>query len=63
MKWEDHKDGIRFQQENFTNRELTDVECPKCGKYIFRRTDFVYTSNPPQYLYECVCGWRGFACR
>lgn len=40
------------------NREQTDIECPKCGKMIWRRTDIVLTSYPPKSIYECIsCGW------
>lgn len=44
-----------------TNRQKTDIDCPRCGKKIFKRTDIVLTSNPPQYQYECECGWVGYA--
>lgn len=43
------------------NRQLTEIECPKCGKYIYKRLDIVYTSFPPQNRYECDCGWVGFS--
>ena len=41
--------------------EKTDIDCPECGKKIFKRTDIVLTSYPPQYQYECECGWIGYA--
>ena len=39
-----------------------DVKCPECGKHLYKRTDIVLTSYPPQYQYECKeCGWVGYA--
>lgn len=59
MKWED------FYKETdndvLPTLQLTDIECPKCGKKVFRRTDIILTSFPPQYQYECKCGWVGYA--
>ena len=59
MKWSEIENYIPDQ--SFSNREKTDIECPKCGKYIYRRTDIILTSYPPQYRYECDCGWVGSA--
>lgn len=56
MKWSEIENYI---PETSSNREKTDIECPKCGKYIYRRTDITLTSYPPQYRYECDCGWVG----
>ena len=56
MKWSEIENYI---PETSSNREKTDIECPKCGKYIYRRTDIILTSYPPQYRYECDCGWVG----
>ena len=58
MKWSEIENYI---PETPSNREKTDIECPKCGKYIYRRTDIILTSYPPQYRYECDCGWVGSA--
>lgn len=57
MKWDE------FQKyfPDISNKELTEIECPKCGKHIWRRTDIVLTTYPPQYVYECECGWSGTA--
>ena len=39
-----------------------DVKCPKCGKPLYKRTDIILSSYPPQYQYGCKeCGWSGFA--
>lgn len=57
MKWEDYQKTVLYWTE-MANRELTDIECPECGKKIYRRTDVVLTSYPPQYNYECDCGWK-----
>ena len=43
------------------NRQITNILCPKCGKLIYKRTDIVYASFPPQNRYECDCGWVGFS--
>ena len=57
MTWEEYQKN--FNQIH-TNRELTEVECPQCGAHLWRRTDVVLTSYPPQYQYECdTCNWRG----
>lgn len=60
MKWEE------IEKEDpdtsfYTNRIKTDIECPKCKKKIFKRTDIILTSYPAQYKYECECGWVGYA--
>ena len=59
MKWEDYKEQQRAIPPN---RELVDVECPRCGQKIYRDTRFVLTSYPEQYRYFCEkCGWGGTA--
>lgn len=38
------------------------VKCPECGKPLYKRTDIVLASFPPQYVYRCIeCGWSGYA--
>lgn len=60
MTWKEFTDSRDLLYRTFgTNREPTDIDCPECGKKIFRRTDIVLTSYPPQYKYECECGWNG----
>lgn len=60
MKWDEMKD--QYPASTFgTKLEKTDIDCPECGKKIFKRTDIVLTSYPPQYQYECECGWVGYA--
>jgi predicted RNA-binding Zn-ribbon protein involved in translation (DUF1610 family) len=64
MTWEEHLKANPFIMEillNNSHREPTDIECPKCGKQIYVRTDIVLASNPPQRLYECDCGWTGYS--
>lgn len=59
MTWEEfllHK----LPSSSLVYREKTDIECPKCKKYLWKRMDIVLTSNPPQYQYECDCGWVGY---
>lgn len=57
MKWEE----IKNLCPDITNRKETDIDCPECGKKIFKRTDIVLTTYPEQYQYECECGWIGYA--
>lgn len=60
MKWEEFKNQYP-ETSCFTNRKQTDIDCPKCGKKIFKRMDIVFRSYPAQYQYECECGWIGYA--
>lgn len=61
MKWEDYK-RMEEEKSEYPNYIKTHVECPKCGMYIYKRTDIVLTSYPAQYQYECkLCGWVGYA--
>ncbi len=60
MKWEEFI-KTPLDQELFSHKILTNIECPKCGKKLWKRTDIVLTSYPPQYQYECDCGWQGSA--
>lgn len=57
MTWEE----IEKKCPKVTTREETDIDCPECGKKIFKRTDIVLTTYPEQYQYECECGWVGYA--
>ena len=60
MQWEEflqHKLPLRSP---IISRIKTDIECPKCKRNLWRRMDLVLTSNPPQYQYECECGWVGY---
>jgi len=56
MKWEDYHPKPVLMEA----RTQVDVECPVCGKKLWKRTDITLTSIPPQYRYECECGWVGF---
>jgi len=62
MKWEEFK-NIDSLTTAYDPREKTNIECPECGKKLWRRTDIVLTSYPAQYQYECDCGWVGYAFR
>ena len=59
MKWEDYKNR-KLPTESFVNRVQTEIECPSCGEKVWKRNDIILTSNPPQYQYECDCGWVGY---
>ena len=62
MRWEEFEKQYP-QTSSYTNLEETDIDCPRCGKKIFKRLDIVLTSCPVQYQYECKCGWIGYAHR
>lgn len=58
MKWEEYQ-KIVISTDNEA-RELTEIECPKCGFPLWRRTDVVLTTYPPKFRYECSeCDWSG----
>ena len=61
MKWEQFEEIYPYMLQEFTNKAPTDIECPKCGKKLFQRTDIVLASYPPQYQYECECGFVGYS--
>jgi predicted RNA-binding Zn-ribbon protein involved in translation (DUF1610 family) len=60
MDWEDFNEQ-RFPEYLFTKKILTDINCPKCNRKIYMRTDKVLTTYPAQYQYECDCGWVGYS--
>ena len=58
MKWEEYKPGSSMIVRQ--KYESTDIECPICGRPLWRRTDIVLTTDPPKYKYECLsCGFIG----
>ena len=59
MTWEDFLQH-KLTYTNLVAREKTEIECPRCGKFVWKRLDKVLMSNPPQYQYECDCGWVGY---
>lgn len=62
MKWEELDSSNNIFDWFDLNRIKTDIECPECGSWIYRRTDVVLTSISPQYQYECpICGWIGYS--
>lgn len=61
MTWKEFKKQETNSDWVFPKREPTNITCPDCGKYIYKRTDLVCTSYPPQNRYECECGWVGFS--
>ncbi len=57
MKWEEYQSQ---EWKLYQDREKTIIECPKCGALLWRKTDVVLTTYPPQFRYECgCCGWSG----
>lgn len=61
ITWEEHQFKMP-PHEVFTNKIKTNIQCPKCGEPLYKRTDIVLTSYPAQYQYECEkCNWVGYA--
>ena len=62
MKWEQFKNSM-ISDSVFENKVRTDIECPRCNRKLYQRTDIVLTSYPAQYQYqyECECGFVGYA--
>lgn len=60
ISWEEYK-NMNLPQYLFTDLQPTDILCPECGKKVYKRMNIVLTSYPPQYQYECECGWVGYA--
>lgn len=60
MTWEDFKRRKLPIIDISICRTKVDVDCPRCGKHLWKRLDMVLTSNPPKYQYECDCGWTGY---
>lgn len=59
MKWEDFvtaKEKIVYR-----DAERVDIQCPKCGKDIWVKTNVILASYPPKRSYFCECGWSGQA--
>ena len=56
MKWTDYKKR-QLPDSLFIKRIKTEIECPRCGKFVWKKLDVILTSFPPQYQYECDCGW------
>lgn len=62
MKWDEWNEiGFDWDTHFFSHLKPTNIECPKCGKYVKMRTDIVLTTYPAQYQYECECGWIGYS--
>ena len=63
MTWEEFKE--QEKQKNKLEHEgyqLTSIECPKCGKPVYKNQSFCYMTNPPKYEYVCFeCDWNGIA--
>ena len=59
MTWKDYIQR-RLPCNPVVTRVQTGIECPRCGRKIWKRMDMVLLSNPPKYQYECDCGWTGY---
>ena len=59
MKWEDFKKQ-ELAPPPAVSKVKTDIECPRCNKYLWQRLDRILPSNPPKYQYECDCGFVGY---
>lgn len=57
MKWEEFLEGER--EHSHVEWMLTNIECPNCGKEIYRYAMITFASNPPKRKYKCFkCGWE-----
>ncbi len=55
MKWEDYQKR-KIKLKDYTE---TSIECPKCGKHIYRNHSVTLCTYPPQYYYKCFyCKWE-----
>lgn len=63
MTWEELQKLREMAIESACNGlEITDIDCPKCGKKLYVRTDVILASYPPKREYKCTeCGWTGYA--
>lgn len=60
MKWEDFKKH-KINLSSAVMREKTNITCPICNQFLWKRLDRILASNPPQYQYECDgCGFVGY---
>lgn len=58
ITWEEFKANTKPFISN--KYQETNVSCPACGQPLYKRTDMVLTTYPPQYRYECLyCHWVG----
>ena len=57
MKWEEFiKDK---QQHHLQDWALTSIECPKCGKLVYKYIMVTHVTFPPKNKYKCFgCGWE-----
>ena len=61
MKWGEFENRITPEPQ-FKTLIKTSIECPKCGKNLYLRTDIILTSFPEKYQYECTeCGFVGYS--
>ena len=58
ITWEDY---IATTQTTPQMKELTNILCPVCQRRIYKNLGVVLTTYPPQYRYECECGWSGIS--
>lgn len=56
ITWEDY---IAQPPSYVNGKELTNIKCPDCGRYIYRDHSAILTTYPPQFYYLCECGWHG----
>lgn len=61
MNWYEFINRSQTSPELLT-ATLTDIECPNCGKKIYRDESVILTCYPPKHTYFCDnCGWKGYA--
>lgn len=60
MTWDEFvKDKEDFSLKEWT---ITNIQCPKCNRDLYRYTFVVHATYPPKRTYKCFkCGWEGKA--
>lgn len=62
MKWEDYKNRKVGEMIDSSEWDITNIECPECGKKIYMNIRYILTSYPPQHYFRCFkCDWHGTA--
>ena len=62
MTWEEFNNVMPLLEIHNTDRIQTTIECPRCGKELYKRTDIILPSFPVKYQYECDCGYVNYSC-
>lgn len=61
ITWDEYKKNLSIRISS-NGYEETNIECPNCGKPLYRDTRMVLATYPPQHRYDCLdCKWTGTA--